>query len=191
MDSEEAEGLGLVSRRFCFIITPAMAADIVFWILAVVSAGAAAAMIISRNPGHNALFLVLCFSALGGIFGLLDAPFAAAVQILVYAGAIMVLFIFVVMMVDPRTPAPPERRKRAKILGPAIGLVLLFELGTAAWRILANSNRSPASCPGVAPADVGRRLFTEFVYPFEITSVLILAALVGAVVLGKKEEPES
>ena len=89
-----------------------MTTDILFWVLAVVSAGAVAAMIVSKNPGHNALFLVLSFSALGGIFGLLGAPFAAAIQILVYAGAIMVLFIFVVMMIDPRFGIPPERRKR-------------------------------------------------------------------------------
>ena len=166
-----------------------MTADVIFWILAVISAGAAAAMLISRNPGHNALFLVLCFSALGGIFGLLDAPFAAAIQILVYAGAIMVLFIFVVMMVDPRTGIPPERGKRAKILGPVMGLVLLFELGTAAWGLLGGAGASSGASAGT-PADVGRLMFSRYVYPFEITSVLILAALVGAVVLGKKEDRE-
>ena len=169
-----------------------MIADGICWVLAIVSAGSVVAMIASKNPAHNALFLVLCFSSLGGIFGLLEAPFAAAVQVLVYAGAIMVLFIFVVMMVDPRAPAPPERRRRAKILGSAIGLVLLFELGLAAWGLLGSrvSPASPAGEPVGTPVAVGRLLFSGYVYPFEITSVLILAALVGAVVLGKKEEPE-
>jgi NADH-quinone oxidoreductase subunit J len=168
-----------------------MTAEILFWVLAVVCAGSAAAMILVKNPGHGALLLVLCFSALGGIFGLLEAPFAAMVQILVYAGAIMVLFIFVVMMVDPRAKTAPEGWKRAKILGPAIGLVLLFELGTALWRAFGRASFQAASGPAGSPADVGRRLFTDFIYPFEITSVLILAALVGAVILGKKESPES
>lgn len=163
-----------------------MVTNTLFWILAVVCAGAAAAMIVSRNPGHNALFLVLSFSALGGIFGLLDAPFAAAVQILVYAGAIMVLFLFVVMMIDPRFGVPPERRKRAKVLGAVMAAVLLVEIGAAV-----------AGLPGSAAADgepagtpraLGRLLFTEYAYPFEIASVLILAALVGSVVLGKKAE---
>jgi len=165
-----------------------MAADVIFWVLAAVCVGAAGAMILVKNPGHSALLLVLCFSALGGIFGLLEAPFAAAIQILVYAGAIMVLFIFVVMMVDPRAGIPPEGRKRAKILGPAIGLVLLFELGTAVWRAFGQTSGPAAAGAAGSPVEVGRRLFTEFIYPFEITSLLILAALVGAVVLGKKEQ---
>jgi len=170
-----------------------MIADVLFWILAAVCVGAAGAMILSKNSGHNVLFLVLCFSALGGIFGLLEAPFAAAVQILVYAGAIMVLFIFVVMMIDPRAAIPPEERKRAKWLGAAMAAILLAELGTAAWSWLGNSASVSVPAAGAAgsPADVGRRLFTEFVYPFEITSILILAALVGAVILGKKEKPGS
>ena len=166
-----------------------MIADVLFWILAVVCAGAAAAMVVSRNPGHNALFLVLSFSALGGIFGLLDAPFAAVVQILVYAGAIMVLFLFVVMMIDPRFGVPPERRRRAKFLGAAMGLVLLAELGAAVSGLLGRA--ADGTGPAGTPRAVGRLLFTEYVYPFEITSVLILAALVGAVVLGKKEDRES
>ena len=165
-----------------------MFTDLIVWILAVVSVGAVAAMIVSRNPGHNALFLVLGFSALGGIFGLLGAPFAAAIQVLVYAGAIMVLFIFVVMMVDPRFGIPPERRKRAKFLGAAMGLVLLIELGTAVGGLL---GAAPDASPSGSPLAVGRLLFTEYIYPFEITSVLILAALVGAVVLGKKEDRDT
>jgi NADH-quinone oxidoreductase subunit J len=166
-----------------------MTTDVLFWVLAVVSAGAVAAMIVSKNPGHNALFLVLSFSALGGIFGLLGAPFAAAIQILVYAGAIMVLFIFVVMMIDPRFGIPPERRKRAKFLGAAMGVILLVELGTAVGGLLGSA--APDVFSAGAPLAVGRLLFTEYVYPFEITSVLILAALVGAVVLGKKEDRDS
>lgn len=165
-----------------------MIADIIFWILAAVCAGAAAAMIVSRNPGHNALFLVLSFSALGGIFGLLEAPFAAVVQVLVYAGAIMVLFLFVVMMIDPRFGVPPERRKRAKFLGAVMALVLFVELGLAVSGLLGRAAEGPG--PAGAPRTVGRLLFTEYAYPFEITSVLILAALVGAVVLGKKEDRE-
>lgn len=166
-----------------------MTTDILFWVLAVVSAGAVAAMIVSKNPGHNALFLVLSFSALGGIFGLLEAPLAAAIQILVYAGAIMVLFIFVVMMIDPRFGIPPERRKRAKFLGAAMGVVLLAELGTALGGLLGSA--APDVSPIGVPLAVGRLLFTKYIYPFEITSVLILAALVGAVVLGKKEDRDS
>jgi NADH-quinone oxidoreductase subunit J len=164
-------------------------ADLIFWVLAVVCVGAVAAMILSRNPGHNALFLVLAFSALGGIFGLLDAPFAAVIQILVYAGAIMVLFLFVLMMIDPREPGAPERRRRTKYIGAAMGLILLAELGLA-LRGLVGAGISPDAA-SAGPEAVGRSLFTTYLYPFEITSILILAALVGAIVLGKKEGRES
>jgi len=166
-----------------------MTADLIFWVLAVLCVGAVAAMILSRNQGHNALFLVLAFSALGGIFGLLDAAFAAVIQILVYAGAIMVLFLFVLMMIDPREAIAPERRQRAKYLGGAMGLILLVELGFALRGLFDSNFAFDGGSAG--PAAVGRSLFTTYLYPFEITSVLILAALVGAVVLGKKEKPES
>ncbi len=164
-------------------------ADLIFWVLAVICVGAVTAMILSRNQGHNALLLVLAFSALGGIFGLLDAPFAAVIQILVYAGAIMVLFLFVLMMIDPREAIAPERRRRAKYLGGAMGLILLVELGFALGGLVDSEFTLNGGSAG--PAAVGRSLFTTYLYPFEITSVLILAALVGAVVLGKKENPDS
>jgi NADH-quinone oxidoreductase subunit J len=164
-------------------------ADLIFWVLAVICVGAVTAMILSRNQGHNALLLVLAFSALGGIFGLLDAPFAAVIQILVYAGAIMVLFLFVLMMIDPREAIAPERRRRAKYLGGAMGLILLAELGFALRGLFGSGFTLDGGSAG--PAAVGRSLFTTYLYPFDITSVLILAALIGAVVLGKKENPDS
>jgi NADH-quinone oxidoreductase subunit J len=166
-----------------------MTVDLIFLVLAFVCVGAVAAMILSRNQGHNALFLFLAFSALGGIFGLLEAPFAAVIQILVYAGAIMVLFLFVLMMIDPREAIAPERRRRAKYLGGAMGLILLIELGFALRGLFGSDFILDGG--SVGPAAVGRILFTTYLYPFEITSVLILTSLVGAVVLGKKENPDS
>ncbi|HMA55018.1 MAG TPA: NADH-quinone oxidoreductase subunit J, partial [Acidobacteriota bacterium] len=109
---------------------------IIFIVLSVLCVGAVAAMIVSRNQAHNALFLVLAFASLGGIFGLLDAPFAAAVQVLVYAGAIMVLFLFAIMMFNLRRPEPPERKRFRAILGAALGLILLAELILAGRRAL-------------------------------------------------------
>ena len=92
-------------------------------------------------------------------------------------------------MIDPRAGICPERRRRAKILGSAMGMILLVELGFALQGLLRESAPIPGGPAG--PAAVGRRLFTAYLYPFEITSVLILAALIGAVVLGKKEDRES
>ncbi len=160
----------------------------VFLFLSVLCTGSVLAMILSRNPAHNALFLVLAFSSLGGLFGLLDAPFAAAVQVLVYAGAIMVLFLFAIMMFDLRKDAPPERAKLRASLAAVLGIVLLGELVLAASQAIAGWSGG-AGAPGDTAA-LGRLLFTDHLYAFEITSVLILAALVGALALaGRKEGP--
>ena len=85
-------------------------ASILFLLLAATCVGAVLAMLLCRRQAYAALFLVLAFAALGGIFGLLDAPFVAAAQVLIYAGAIMVLFVFVIMMIDPRQSPPSERK---------------------------------------------------------------------------------
>lgn len=160
----------------------------VFVLLSVLCAGSVLAMILSRNQAHNALFLVLAFASLGGLFGLLDAPFAAAVQVLVYAGAIMVLFLFAIMMFHLREGAPTERPGLRVALAAVLGLVLLAELVFAASRAISGA-------PGGAPASgdlagLGRLLFTDHLYAFEITSVLILAALVGALALAGRKEGE-
>jgi len=159
----------------------------VFFTLSFLCIGSVAAMILSRNQAHNALFLVLSFSSLGGLFGLLDAPFAAAVQVLVYAGAIMVLFLFAIMMFNLRVELP-ARVKRARLaLTAGLGTVLLAELFLAGRKLVLGS-------PGAAPAaggdtaQLGHFLFSDYLYAFEITSLLILAALVGALALAGKRE---
>jgi len=162
---------------------------VIFVILSVLCAGAVVAMIISRNQAHNALFLVLAFSSLGGIFGLLNAPFAAVVQVLVYAGAIMVLFLFAIMMFNLRQPAPPERKRLRAFLGTGLALILLAQLILAGRRALAGVGAAAASSGGDI-AHLGRLLFSDYLYAFEITSLLILAALVGALALAGKKEGE-
>ena len=155
----------------------------VFFCLTVLCIGSVLAMIISRNQAHNALFLVLSFSSLGGLFGLLDAPFAAVVQVLVYAGAIMVLFLFAIMMFNLRQPEPPSRRRVRTVLGLVMAVGLLAELGLAVRQALAGP-QGPAGLPeGGDIARIGRLLFSDHLYAFEISSLLILAALVGAMAL--------
>lgn len=161
---------------------------IIFGALSFLCVGAVAAMIVSRNPAHNALFLVLAFASLGGVFGLLDAPFAAAVQVLVYAGAIMVLFLFAIMMFNVRRPEPGERRRLRIVLAGGLALVLLAELGLAGRRVL--WGLAPGGPPGREIAQLGRLLFTDYLYAFEITSLLIVAALVGALALAGRKEGE-
>jgi NADH-quinone oxidoreductase subunit J len=162
---------------------------VLFGVLSLLCVGSVVAMIISRNQAHNALFLVLAFASLGGLFGLLDAPFVAAVQVIIYAGAIMVLFLFAIMMINLKRGLPAERKKTVYVLAALLGAVLLAELLLVARRaFLGGAERVPAGA--VDPAGIGHLLFTRYLYPFEITSVLLVAALVGAMTLaGKKEAP--
>jgi NADH-quinone oxidoreductase subunit J len=158
-----------------------------FFALSIICAASVLAMVFSRNPAYSALYLVLAFACLGGLFGLLGAPFLAVVQIIIYAGAIMVLFIFVIMMINVTKGLSPEKKKRTKTLSILLAIVLLFELGLTAAKALSGSSVSGVAEPS-APRDIGRLIFTRYIYPFEITSVLIIAALVGAIVLVKKKE---
>src|SRR5262249_21702816 len=144
-----------------------------------------------RNPIYSVLLLIASFGALSGLYVLLEAPFAAVIQIIVYAGAIMVLFLFVVMLLnaphedtefDERTH--PLLRPGPMCFGAALAAVLIVEL---VWAL----NRSvSAPFAGGAPtsvADIGRSLFTVYAFPFEVTSILILVAMVGAVVLARQD----
>jgi NADH-quinone oxidoreductase subunit J len=164
-------------------------AHFLFFLLAIISVGAVLGMIFSKNQAHNALFIILAFLCLGGLFALLDAPFIAVIQIIIYAGAIMVLFIFVIMMINLKEGVPPERKRWTMVLSLIIGAVLVIELILALTGAL-----SPAQAPGAAelanPANLGKLLFTDYLYPFEITSILIIAVLVGAIVLVKKKDTE-
>ncbi|MGB7294632.1 MAG: NADH-quinone oxidoreductase subunit J [Candidatus Aminicenantales bacterium] len=157
-----------------------------FFLLATVCVGSVLGMIFSRNQAHNALFLVLAFACLGGLFGLLDAPFIAAVQIIIYAGAIMVLFIFVIMMINLEQGIAPERKKWTLGLAGVLAVFLLIELVLSirgAWVDLGTTGGESVG----SPTELGRLLFTDYLYPFEITSILIIAALVGAIVLVKRK----
>lgn len=160
-----------------------------FFLLAAICVGAVLGMIISKNQAYSALFLVLAFASMGGLFGLLNAPFIAVVQIIIYAGAIMVLFVFVIMMINVREGLPPEKKKWVFGASSVLAIILFLEI------ILAASGRlSSLSGPEISdignPTDLGRLLFTRYLYPFEITSILIIAALVGALVLLKKKANE-
>jgi len=157
-----------------------------FFLLAALCVGSVLGMIISKNQAYNALFLIVAFASLGGLFGLLEAPFIAVVQIIIYAGAIMVLFIFVIMMINIRTGIPPEKKKWTLYLSIGLAVVLIIELIVAikaAFTLPVSTETLEAG-----PVSLGRLLFTKYLYPFEITSILIIAALVGAIVLVKKKE---
>ena len=159
-----------------------------FFLLAILCVGSVLGMVISKNQAYNALFLILSFAALGGLFGLLDAPFLAVVQIIIYAGAIMVLFIFVIMMINIRQGIPAEKKKWTLYFSAGLAVVLILELILSLKG--AFSLAGAAAIEKSTPTDLGRLLFTKYLYPFEITSILIIAALVGAIVLVKRKEKE-
>jgi len=139
----------------------------------------------SRNPVTSAMFLVLTIASLAGLFVLLHAFFLAAVQVLVYAGAVMVLFLFVIMLLDLKA----EERRKMQVLsasagGIAIAAILFFFLRSLARSPLTVS-QVPALEGGTIP--LGRLLFSQYLLPFEIVSVLLLVAMVGVVLLSKKD----
>jgi len=162
-------------------------AQFLFFLLATICIGAVLGMIISKDQAYNALFLIVAFVCTGGLFGLLDAPFIAAVQIIIYAGAIMILFIFVVMMINLRKGLEPEKKKWTLYFAVIVAAVLVLELVLTLKGALEPAGSSTVAELG-SPTDLGRLLFTKYLYPFEITSILIIAALVGAIVLVKKRD---
>ena len=160
---------------------------IVFFACAFLAVVGALTLILAREPIHSALSLVLVMVSLAVLYLLLGAEFIAAVQIIVYAGAIMVLFVFVIMLLNAGHETPSNRSRMAKWIGaPLIG-AFFFEMLVVIWdQFPSPSAASPAHLDG-SPAAIGHLLFRNYVLPFEVTSILILVAVLGAVVLAKKE----
>src|SRR5262245_13883004 len=155
------------------------AADILFFVFAaltVVCGFLVVANPFSRNPITSAMFLVLTIASLAGLFVLLNAFFLAAVQVLVYAGAVMVLFLFVIMLLDLKEEQRRALKKFSLVSGTlAVGAVA-FLLGRAIWFSGVGTNLHPQLEAGTRP--LGRALFEDFLLPFEIVSVLLLVAMV-------------
>ena len=137
-----------------------------------------------RSPVTSAMFLVLAIISMSGLFLLLHAFFLAAVQILVYAGAVMVLFLFVIMLLDLKE----EARRRIKFFGFILGIIAVGGIISAFVKSLAavKSNSGDAHLEGDTAA-LGKMLFSQYVLPFEIVSVLLLVAMVGVILLSKKK----
>ncbi|MEO8428670.1 MAG: NADH-quinone oxidoreductase subunit J [Verrucomicrobiota bacterium] len=139
----------------------------------------------SRSPVTSAMFLVLAIASLAGLCVLLHAYFLAAVQILVYAGAVMVLFLFVIMLLDLKE----EERRRINKFGLVAGLVSVGALAFLMVKIIVQSGVGAGRSPQLdgATAPLGKALFTQYLLPFEIVSVLLLVAMVGVILLSKKD----
>jgi NADH-quinone oxidoreductase subunit J len=175
-----------------------MAETIAFYVFSGLALLTSALVIGQRNPMYSVLLLIASFGALAGLYIQLDAPFAAVTQIIVYAGAIMVLFLFVVMLLNaPKEDAAqydqlhPLRHPAVTRFGGLLALLLIVQLG---WALLRARQLDTAVAGTTGPETVssvrelGRVLFTDHAFAFEATSILILVAMVGAVVLARREE---
>jgi NADH-quinone oxidoreductase subunit J len=145
-------------------------------------------VVFSRNAVHSVLYLILTFFAIAGHYILLNAQFLAAVHVIVYAGAIMVLFLYVIMLLNLNQEAEPHKSTVLKFAAAiSAGLLLTVFVGSLKGTELMAQQQGPATDVGLVKS-LGRLLFTEYLLPFEISSVLLLAAMVGAVMLGKSEQ---
>ena len=167
-----------------------------FLALAVIAVAAALAMLLSDNAMYSAVFLVLNFAVVSVFYLILNAPFIAMVQITVYAGAIMVLFIFVIMLLGAERLRQKETRlpwQQPAAIG--LGLALLI-VAVAGFLTRGGAGAAPepfqnemAQAFG-SPLEIGKQLFTSYLFPFEVTSILLLVAMVGAIVLTKEDKPK-
>jgi NADH-quinone oxidoreductase subunit J len=159
--------------------------EILFLLFAAIALGAAINVLAQRHVLYSSLSLIVLLTAISGLFILMQAEFLAVINVIVYAGAIMVLFVFVIMLLNlPADEDGEDRLRWLKLIGIPMGLFLLFMVVRTVWDV----DAAP-SAPELAgtPQAVGASLFTDYVLPFELTSLLILIALMGAVVFAKKD----
>ena len=164
---------------------------ILFFICAALAVLGALLLIVAREPIHSALSLILVMVALAVLYLLLGAEFVAAVQIIVYAGAIMVLFVFVIMLLNAGVEERTNWSKMAKYAGMPLGIFLLLEIAHWVWRSAVGAkvaNGAGASQAAFSTHDLALALFRQYLFPFEATSILILIAILGALVLAKRSE---
>lgn len=164
---------------------------LLFWLLAVIALVASVSMIIQRNPVHSALFLIITLLSLAGLFLLLSAHFLAVIQIIVYAGAIMVLFLFVIMLLDiRRTEAAPSRVKLQKSVGLLLGVIFFLEtvlvLRSGVIREMTVQAAPPPPADFGTAVALGRALITGYLFPLQLAAVLLFVALIGAIVLSQR-----
>ena len=160
----------------------------IFFVLATLAVLGALSLIFQRHPIHSALSLIVVMIALAGLYLLMGAEFVAAVQIIVYGGAIMVLFVFVIMLLNAGEEERTNVSKLAGIAGISLAVALLGFLAAAI--ALSNESAQAGLQSGTLAStkEISTMLFREFVYPFELTSFLILVAILGAIVLAQREK---
>jgi len=166
--------------------------QILFYLLSGLAVFAALMVLLSKNPVHSVLWLIVVFFAISGHYIMLNAQFLAIVNLIVYAGAIMVLFLFVIMLMNLNSSAEPSKHIWMKLAGVVAGgcfLIMLVSLASQAPEMTNKTVQMKEGNIGLIK-ELGKVLFSNFVLPFELTSALFLSAMVGAVVLGKKDSTQ-
>jgi NADH-quinone oxidoreductase subunit J len=160
-----------------------------FYFLSFVAVRCALLVVFSKNPVHSVLYLILTFFSIAGHYVLLNAQFLAVVHVIVYAGAIMVLFLYVIMLLNLNQEQEPHKDNKLKFAATILaGMLMLILIASLKGTDLISTTNTHVEIGQVK--DLGRVLFKEYLLPFEITSILLLAALVGAVMLGKSEHKQ-
>ena len=162
--------------------------EILFWALAVMTLSCAMGVIISRNPINSVLFLILTFFSISGHYILMNAQFLAIVNIIVYAGAIMVLFLFVIMLMNLNADVEPQKSSLVQFAGVITGGALFLVIVAALRTTILHAPLEKSSTDIGLIKNLGKVLFQEYALPFEISSVLFLSAMIGAIVIGKKDD---
>ena len=158
---------------------------VIFFVLAVVALAAGVGVIIQRNAVRSALFLLVNFCCLAGLYLLLNAQFVALVQVIIYAGAIVVLFLFVVMLLGmENAEEAPDPRRYQWIAGVLLGILLLAGVAWALFVTVGGSVQPLIRTDNVR--EIGAAMLTDFAIPFELASIVLLVAIIGAVVLAKQ-----
>jgi NADH-quinone oxidoreductase subunit J len=159
--------------------------EVIFYILAALIIGSGVMVVSMKNIFHSALFLVLCFFSVAGIYVLLSAEFLAAVQVLIYVGAITILMIFAIMLTARLYSAQIRQTNEQVIPGliivGALLVITIFTLSKTAWKLSSESAQIPSI------AGIGKLLLTTYVLPFEIVSVVLLSALIGAIIIARRD----
>jgi len=162
--------------------------QILFWALSALTVFSALMVVVSKNPVHSVLWLIFTFFCISGHYILLNAQFLFIVNIIVYAGAIMVLFLFVIMLMNLNESSEPKKNRWLRMAGVVAGGCLLLVFVAALKNIDIKKQIAETNTGDIGLIqNLGQALFNEYVIPFEISSILFLSAMVGTVVIGKKE----
>jgi NADH-quinone oxidoreductase subunit J len=162
-------------------------AQILFWFLSALALLAAIGVIASKNPIYSVLCLIIVFFAISGHYILMNAQFLGIVNIIVYAGAIMVLFLFVIMLMNLNSETEPVKNFYMKLAGVIAGLMLMIVFVAALSHSDTTNTVIRAGTSVGLTESLGKALFNKYVVPFEISSVLFLSAMIGAILIGKKD----